>query len=234
MRTIKVQARIAGALYALVALSGPIGLVYVPNKLIHSGDAAATANAIRVSADLLRAGIASELFHQAVEVWLVLALFRLFQPVDRHLARSMAILGFLPIPIVFLNTLNEVAALLLQSGVGYFSAFTSQQLDALTMLFMRIHGMGFQVAGIFWGLWLFPFGGAIVRSAFIPRILGYLVWLAGIGYVVEATILLVLPQFRDSVVVDIAGILDVGELPIIFWLLLVGARGERAREALPA
>src|SRR3954465_14259058 len=109
MRTIKVQARIAGALYALVALSGPIGLVYVPNKLIHGGDAAATANAIRVSADLLRAGIASELFHQAVEVWLVLALFRLFEHVDRHLARSMAILGFLPIPIVFLNTLNEVA-----------------------------------------------------------------------------------------------------------------------------
>jgi len=72
------QARVAGFLYLLLALSAPIGLVYVPARVIVSGNATATADNIRASEWLLRTGIASELIHQVIGIFLVLALYRLF------------------------------------------------------------------------------------------------------------------------------------------------------------
>src|SRR5208337_561628 len=157
MDSTRKQARIAGMLYALIAVTAPVGLSYVPGQLFGSGDAMATADHIRASESLLRVGIASELFHQTIEVFLVLVLYDLFKPVNKSLARQLAILGLVPIPIVFLNVLNEIAALILVSGASFLAVFTAPQLDALAMFFVRLHGQGLQVAAIFWGLWLFPF-----------------------------------------------------------------------------
>ena len=169
MDSTRKQAKIAGALYALVAVTAPIGLIYVPGKLFVTGDATATADHIRAFESLLRMGIASELFHQAVEVFLVLVLYGLFKPVSKSLARQLAILGLVPIPIIFVNVLNEIAALILVSGANFLAVFGKPQLDALAMLFVRLHSQGLQVASIFWGLWLFPFGVLVMRCGFIPR-----------------------------------------------------------------
>jgi hypothetical protein len=217
------QARIAGLLYVLIAATAPIGFIYVPGKLYVTGDAAATADHIRAAESLLRIGIASELFHQAIEVFLVLVLYGLFKPVNESLARQLAILGLVPIPIVFLNVLNEIAALILVSGASYLAVFDKSQLDALAMFFVRLHSQGLQVAAIFWGLWLFPFGLLIIRCGFIPRILGVLVMIAGLGYVLDSFTSLILPHYTDAVG-NVAGILELGELPIILWLLIWGAR----------
>lgn len=219
----KTQARKAGLLYVLVALTAPIGLIYVPGRIIETGNATATAEHIRALASLLRLGIASELFHQAVEVFLVLVLYRLMKPVDPPLARQMAVLGFIPIPIVFLNVLNEIAALTVTSGVGYLAVFDKTQLDALAMLFLRLHSQGLQVAAVFWGLWLIPFGVLIIRSRFIPSILGISIIVGGIGYVLGSLSSLVIPD-RAFWLFDAAGILQLGELPIIAWLVIWGAR----------
>lgn len=225
MRSTKQQARFAGLLYLLMALSAPIGLLYVPGKLIVPGNATATADRIRASEGLLRAGIASELIHQIIAVFLVLALYRLFKAVDEALARQMVILGALvSVPIVFVNVLNDVAALTLVSGADFLSVFEKSQLDALAYLFLRLHGQGITVASIFWGLWLFPFGMLVIRSGFIPRLFGYLLMLAGVGYVASSFATLVLPQYAD-LVAKITMPLAFGELPIIAWLLIRGAKG---------
>lgn len=219
----KNQARKAGLLYVLVALTAPIGLIYVPGRIIETGNAAATAEHIRTLASLVRLGIASELFHQAVEVFLVLTLYRLLKPVDAPLARQMAVLGFIPIPIVFLNVLNEIAALTVTSGVGYLAGFDKTQLDGLAMLFLRLHSQGLQVAAVFWGLWLIPFGVLIIRSRFIPGILGISIIVGGMGYVLGSLSSLVIPD-RAPWLFDVASILQLGELPIIAWLAIWGAR----------
>jgi hypothetical protein len=89
------QARVAGLLYLLVGLSAPFGLVYVPSKLFAPGDATATADHLRASESLLRIGIGSELFHQTIFIFLVLALNRLLKGVDEQQAWLMVILGAL-------------------------------------------------------------------------------------------------------------------------------------------
>jgi len=79
------------------------------------------------------------------------------------------------------------------------------------------------MAEIFWGLWLFPFGTLVIRSGFIPRFLGFLLLIAGMGYLIDSFTFLVFPTYKQ-VGSQIAMILELGELPIIFWLLIWGAR----------
>ena len=218
------DARRAGVLYLLIAVIAPIGLVYVPGKVIVTGDAAATADRLRASEWVLRLGIASELSHQIIGIFLLLVLYRLFKPVDEYHARLLVILGLLlSVPIVFVNVLNEIAALILVGGGKFLSVFERPQRDALAYLFLRLHAQGIQVAAIFWGLWLFPFGVLVIRSRFIPRTLGVLLIVAGCAYLAASFTSLVLPRYANAVV-QWAGILEAGELPIIFWLLIWGAK----------
>jgi hypothetical protein len=128
---------------------------------------------------------------------------------------------------VFVNTLNDIAALVLVSGAEFLAVFERPQLDALAYLFLRLHGEGITVASIFWGLWLFPFGMLVVRSGFIPRALGVLLIVAGVGYLVSAFARLALPAY-GPLVSQVLSPLMVGELPIIFWLLIWGVKGPGA------
>jgi hypothetical protein len=234
VRTIQQQARHAGRIYLLLALIAPIGLLYVPGKVIVRGDAAGTADNLRSLEGLFRLGIASELAHQAIAVFLVLALYRLFRPVDEGQAKLLVALGALvSVPIVFVNVLNEVAALVLAKGAGFLAAFTRPQLDGLAYLFLRLHGQGITVASIFWGLWLFPFGILVIRSGFIPRFLGILLIVAGAAYVADSFATLVVPRFAP-IVDQVALPLEVAEVPIIFWLAIWGARPRRAATLAPA
>ena len=217
-------ARVAAVLYLLMVLTAPFSLIYVPGKLIVPGDAVATADRLRASEWLLRIGIGSELFHQAVAIFLVLALYRLFKPVNERYAVLMVILGALvSVPIVFLNVLNEVAALVLVSGTDFLSVFEEPQLDALAYLFLRLHEQGLIVASVFWGLWLFPFGMLVIRSGFIPRVLGVLMMIAGVAYLASSFTSLVLPGYAD-LVGQFAMVLAFGELPFVFWLWIWGMR----------
>ncbi|HEY9418648.1 MAG TPA: DUF4386 domain-containing protein [Candidatus Udaeobacter sp.] len=223
MNSTKKQARVAGLLYLLASIIGFFCLAYVPGKLIVSGDATATANRIRASETLLRLGIASELIAFTIFIFVVLALYRLFKAVSEKHAVAMATLLLISIPISLLNLLNEIAALVLVSGVSFLSAFEKGQLDALAYMFLRLHGQGFIVAQIFWGLWLFPFGILVIRSGFIPRFLGYLLFIAASGYLASSFTSLLLPSYRH-LVDQFAMLLEAGELPIIFWLLIWGAK----------
>ena len=228
MSATKEQARRAGLLYFLGALVGPFCLVYVPRALIVPGDAAATADHVRTSATLLRMGIAGELAESVLFIFAALALYRLFKGVSETQAVAMATLILISIPVSLLNLLNEVAALMLSSGGAWLSVFAKVQLDALVLLCLRLHSQGLFVAEVFWGLWLFPFGILVMRSGFIPRVLGVLLLVAGAGYLASAVTSLVLPQF-EPLVARFAVMLEAGELPIVFWLLIWGAKEQPAR-----
>ena len=159
----------------------------------------------------------------------MLALYRLFKAVNEKYAVLMVIFSLLGLPIVFVNVLNEIAAIVLVSGADFLSVFEKHQLGALAYLFLRLHGQGISVAAIFWGLWLFPFGILIIRSGFIPRFLGVLLFIAGFAYLADSFTTLVLTRYAPFVG-KFAMILMAAELPIMFWLLIWGAK-TRASDA---
>jgi hypothetical protein len=223
MDSIKKRARVAGILYLLASIPAPFCLVYVPRTLFVPGDAAATADHVRASETLLRLGIASELIVATIFIFVVLALYHLFKGVNERHALAMVTLFVVSVPISFLNVLNEIAALILVRGASFLSVLEQRQLDALALLFLRLHAQGVVVAAIFWGLWLFPFGILVMRSGFIPRVLGVFLFFAGSAYLVTSFTSVLLPQYAH-VVGQFAMVLEFGELPIILWLLIWGAK----------
>jgi glucan phosphoethanolaminetransferase (alkaline phosphatase superfamily) len=218
-------ARLAGATYLLLLIA-PFSLLYVPNKLIVPGNAAATADKIRASELLFRMGIVCELASAVVVIFLVMILYRLFNRVNKMHASLLVILGALvSAPITFVGVVNEIGALTLLRGANFLSVFDKRQLDALAMFFIGLHGKTILVNEIFWGLWLFPFGLLIMRSHFIPRILGILLIMNGFAYLASSLTGLLLPDYA-SVVDRIAVIPETGELWVMLWLLIKGARVE--------
>jgi hypothetical protein len=226
MDSTKRTAHLAGLLYLVSSIPGAFALLYVPGKHVVKGDAAATAGNLRASASLLRIGIGAEIVSTCLFVFVALVLYWLFQPVSAKPALAMLILILLSVPVSLLSIVPEVAALNLAGGAGgsnFLSTLDGHQRDALAYLFFRLHGQGLMVAQVFWGLWLFPFGICVMRSGFIPRILGVLLMVAGCGYVASSFSVLVVPQYADAVG-RVARILTVAELPIILWLLIWGAK----------
>jgi uncharacterized protein DUF4386 len=228
MSPIKKSARVAGLLYLLVSLFGPFSLMYVPGKMIVPGDATATADHVRASETLLRLGVAGELIGTVGFMFVVFALYRLFKGVDQQQAALMVTLFVVSVPISLFNVLSDIAALMLAGKDHFLSAFGRGQLDALVLLCIRLHNQGFFVAMIFWGLWLVPFGLLVIRSGFIPRVFGILLFFACCGNLARAFSVLVAPQYAPFVS-QFASILQLGELPIIFWLLIWGAREPKVR-----
>jgi len=221
-------ARLAGLLYLVSSIPGAFALLYVPGKLIVEGNAAATAERLRSSEGLLRAGIAADLFSSVVFIFLALVLYRLFKPVAEWPALSMMVLILLSFPLSFLGVVKEVSALHFAGGgdARFLSALDASTRDALAYMALRERHVALMVTQIFWGLWLFPFGVCVRRSGFIPPVLGVLLMIAGAGYVANSFAALVLPRYLDAVE-KVTTITNVLELPIIFWLLIWGARPQR-------
>jgi hypothetical protein len=232
MNSRKKQSRIAAALYLLNGLPAPFALLYVPSVLIVRGNATATANNVGDSETLLRLGMAGELFSSTVVIFAVLAFYSLFKAVSGKHARAMLVLMLISVPISYLNVLNDVAALTFARGPEFLSIFDQAQRDAFTLFFLRLHNQGVTLAQIFWGLWLFPFGIAVMRSGFIPRFVGIAAMIAGCGYVISSSAFLFLPPSAQGLG-QLAQILGVGEFAF-FWLLIWGAKDEPPQQPIAA
>jgi len=217
-------ARVAGAIYLLLVVTAPLRLIYIPSALFVRGNATATANNIAAHESLFRLGIVSDLLSGTICIFLVLALYRLLKGVDQGHAVLMVILGGLMVtPIYFLNSLNDAAALMLVRGADFLSVFEKPQRDALAMLFLRLHHHGVVANEIFWGLWLFPFGVLVFRSGFLPRVLGVWLIINGFAYLTISFTGLLLPEY-ESMVFNSALPATLGEIAIMLWLLIKGAK----------
>jgi uncharacterized protein DUF4386 len=218
------NARIAGFLYLLLALAGPVRLIYIPNALFVRGDAPATVNNIVAHEMLFRLGIVSDLFCGTILIFLVLALYRLFRDVDHYLAVLVVILGgVLPAAIDFFIVLNDSAALILARGANFLSVFDNAQRNALAMLFLRMHDQEILAAEIFWGLWLIPLGMLTYRSRLLPRFLGVWLIVNGFAYLMMSMTGLLLPPYQTTIENIVFPALT-GEVAFLLWLLIMGAK----------
>lgn len=208
-------------MYILVGIPAVFSLEYVPRRLLVSGDAHATANRVLANEGLFRLGIVAELLAAILLLLLVMALYRLLGAVSKRHGQLMVVLVAVSTAISFLNVLNSVAALSLFRGADYLAALEAPQREALGMFFVQLHRQGIGVVGALWGLWLFPFGILVIRSGFLPRILGVLLILNCAGYVVASAISLLAPQYAPLVSRVVLPTL-LGELWIMLWFLIKG------------
>ena len=213
--------RAAGVLYLVLVVTSIFGF-FTSQSLIVRHDATATAHNILASETVFRLAIVSGLTATIVFVFLARELYRLLSDVNKTRAALMVVPVLVSIPISFLSSLNEIAALRLIHGPA-LSGLGRDQMNGLAMFFLGLSSDTSALNSIFFGLWLFPFGLLVIKSGFIPRILGYLLIIAGCSYLVGSLNFLLSPPF-GPVVSSIATVGYLGELAVVAWLVFKAAQ----------
>ena len=223
MQPIQKTARIAGALYVAGSIPGFFAIIYIPKKFIVDGNATATAANILAHEMLFRVGIFGDLAQSVIFIFVAIALYRLLSGVNKTWAATMVALALVGCAVGFANVMPSIAALVVFRGGQFLTVIERPQLDALGMLFLQLHQKGFTVNQIFWGVWLLPFGLLVMRSGFLPWILGLWLVFNCFAYLALSLTALLLPDYATAVSHLVSPVLF-GEVAIMLWLLIKGAK----------
>lgn len=219
------HARVAGLGYLVIIATGIFAEVVVRGSLIVSGDAAATAANITASEGLFRSGLAAELVMLTADVVVAFALFVLFEGVSRGLAILAAFFRLAHAAVVGANLLNFYIPLLLLGDATYMGAFEPAQLHALVSVYLDLHAYGYALGLVFFGVHCLALGSLVLRSGFVPRALGVLLTVAGVGYLVDTFGRTLLTDYAAwetlfGIVVFVPAV--VAELSFALWLTVKG------------
>lgn len=223
-------ARMAGVSQLLEALTATFGQVFVLGRFVVSGNAAATAANILGHERLFRLGFASSLIGVIFHIAWALLLYDLLKPVNRRLSLFAVFVILVGCAIQALASLFYLAPLLVLGGGNSLSAFTADQLQALAYMFVRLNGYAFNTYLVFFGLWCVLIGFLIFRSTFLPRVLGVLLAISGLGWMIY----LVPPLAIRLFIPYIAGASALGEIPLELWLIVMAVNAERWKEQASA
>jgi len=223
------KARVTGVFYLLTMLTAAFAQGFVSDRLVVSGDAAATATNMLTHRLLFQAGFAVYLIEMACQITMTALFYDLLKPVSRSLSLLAAILGLTGRVIKILSRLFFISAFLVLGGAHYLSVYSAEQLQALALLFFNVNDRGARIALVFFGLAAPLKGYLIVRSTFLPRILGVLGILGGVGWLS----FLYLPlAYRLLPYILFLGLL--GAAAQILWLLVFGVNEQRWKEQASA
>ena len=218
--SIRMASMIAGVGLLVMSALATFGKVVVLDGLVTSGDAAQTAEDLTASDGLFRLSILSLFLVIALDVVVAWALYRVFSPVSRSIALLAAWMRIV-FAAVFLAAVGHLAgALRLLTGEEYRSVFGADELQAQALLqintFSDVWG-----AGLFlFGLHLLLLGYLAYRSGYVPRLLGVLLAIAGLGYVVDSFAAVLYGESWT----DVSNFTFLGEFLLALWLVIFGRR----------
>jgi hypothetical protein len=69
---------------------------------------------------------------------------------------------------------------------------------ATAQLMYELSGAAWNVGGLFFGLWLIPMGWLAWRSGYMPRLLGWVLIVGGVGYVLSTYVVYLAPGLAGS------------------------------------
>jgi hypothetical protein len=225
----RLEARITGAFYLLTILTGIFAEGFVSGRLVVDGDAAATATNILTHRGLFQLGFAVYLIEMACQIAMTALFYDLLKPAGRSVSLVAAFLGLTGCIIKTLSRLFFIAPLFILGGAHYLSVFSAEQLQALALLFLKVNDRGAAIALVFFGFYALLQGYLIIRSTFLPRILGVVSVLGGLGWLS----FLYLPLgYRLFPYIAAFGILAAASL--LLWLLVFGVNEQRWKEQASA
>ena len=212
-------ARIAGVLFLLSLVAGGFGEAYIPSKLIVSADAAATAANIRNFDFLYRLGFAGFLIESLCDITLVLILYALLKPVSKELSLLAAFFGLIGTALFAFAELFYFAPPLIMGGAGYLKTFSPDQLSALVLLSLKFYGYAGMIFTAYYGMAWIVRAYLIFCSGYLPKFLGVLMAIGGIGFVVRNFLLILAPAYASGALLIL---LFPGGLIMTAWLLVKG------------
>jgi Domain of unknown function (DUF4386) len=220
-------ARVGGTLYLFIIVAALFGELFVRGRLIVRSDAAATASNILGSETLFRVGLAGEMLTCLCDVALAMILYVLLKPVSRNVALLAAFHRVTFVAVYATSKLFLVAAVVVLGGADYLKAFDPTQLQALAYLSLRLHGQGYGLSLIFFGVHCVLLGYLIYLSGYLPRIIGVLLVIGGLGYLVNSFAEILAPPVAASLFPWIMLPAAAAESGLALWLVVKGVDGPK-------
>src|ERR1700731_4372092 len=222
------KARMGGLCWLMCFLTSIFPLI-VSGKLVAPGDAAATATNLLANEGLFLSGTALLLISTAFYVGATLFVYEVLKPVNRSLSLLAAFFSLVGCAVGALSCLFDFAPFVLLKGAPYLSVFTPVQLQALAYMFLVVRAQANNIGLVFFGLHCLGVGYLIFRSTFMPRIIGVLMILAGVGWLT-----FLWPPLAKSLAPFNMMPGGIGELSLTLWLLVKGVNVQRWKEQTQA
>ncbi len=228
MHPLSRTARLTGAFYLGLALTGMLGFLLIRPQVFTAGDSAAVLEALAGNLPLARVGLLLELGIVVTQVLTALWFFKLFGGVNAFAAGSLATLGLMNAVAILGSAASLSTAIQLGESTSADAAVQASLLIVLSE--------GFWAAGVvFFGAWLIPMGMLVLQSGYAWRWIGWALAVGGIGYIASIVLVTLAPE--ATVVADLLVIpATVGEFSIMLSLLIRGvpARAAVAESRVPS
>ena len=226
--SLSTAALIAGLALLTMAIAAPFAELFVFPKLIIPANAVETAENILANQTLFRAALVGYLITFLCDLLAAWALYVLLKPVDENLSLLTAWCRLVYTVIAIVAFLNLVTVVQLLNSSISSTGFDSGQFPAQVMSSLEAFRSSWYFGLLFFGIHLGLLGYLVLRSSYIPRILGALLIVAGFGYLIDALKPILLPNIN----IDFAQYTFYGELLFMLWLLIRGSRIKESREEL--
>jgi Domain of unknown function (DUF4386) len=217
-------ARIAGFCYLVVIATGLFSEVFVRQALRVSNDALATAQNIQSHEMLFRWGFVADIINFVVGLPTILIIYFLFKRVNKLLLQLALAFVIIQTAIIAVNLLNQISSLLMLSNETYLNTFQPNQLATLSLLSLNIQIQGYAIGLVFFGFYCLLIGYVIFKSQMVPKILGILYAISGLGYLINSFTMFLSKGFANPVFDYVAIPIFIGELSFCLWLLIKGVK----------
>jgi Domain of unknown function (DUF4386) len=177
MNSINKIARTAGLFYLLYIITSVIANLFGNFVFV---EAPVTVNHILTHAFQFRIGFVINLFSIVIFLLAAWALYVLLKPVNKDLALLFLLLNLAGFSVWFFSSLCLFASLLIMNGTELINVFQPNQLQAMAVFFVNLYKNGGFMAQVPYGVWLFPLGYLVLKSRFLPKVLGMLLIADGV------------------------------------------------------
>ena len=222
------KARITGVVYLLYFLTAILAEVFMKGIVV-SGDAAATANNIQAHEPLFRLGLGTGLIATAWYIALTALLYELFKPVNRSVSLVAAFFSLVGCAIQAFGAVFQLAPLVISGSSADLSAFKPEESQALALILFKLDSQAQTITLVFFGLYCLLIGFLIFKSTFLPRILGVLMALAGLGWLTFLA-----PPLANALSPYVLVLGFLAELSLMLWLLVKGVNVQRWKQQAAA
>lgn len=208
----------AGIGLLIMAIAAPYAELYVYPQLVVRGNAAETVQNILAHQTLFRSAVFGYFIAFLCDVVVAWSLYLLLKPVDENLSLLTAWFRLVYAVIALVALLNLVTVSGLLSNSPSLARPQPEQMQAQVMLLLTTFRSHWYFGLLFFGIHLGLLGYLVIRSNYIPKILGVLLIAAGLGYLLSN----LKPWLFPNMSLALAEYTFYGELIFMLWLLIRG------------